>query len=168
MKRIIKKVYYKLISANKVAELEGVKFGKNCYFRTKNFGSEAYLIKIGDNVRIAGNVNFINHDGLSVIRTKYEKYKNIDNVEKITIGNNVFIGLGAIILKGTTTEDNIIIGAGSLVKGHLKANSIYAGVPVRYICSLEDYINKNKYNFTDTKHLNEIDRREYFEKNILG
>lgn len=162
MKGILKAIYYRLISAKKVAKLEGVKFGTNCNFMTRNFGSEAYLIEIGNDVLVAGNVSFINHDGLSVIRLAYSEYSNADNIGKIVIGNNVFIGLGSIILKGTTIEDNVIIGAGSLVKGHFKTNSIYAGVPAKYICSLDEYISKNKAQFTNTKHLNKTDKKKFF------
>lgn len=162
--KLFKATYYKLISAKKVAKLEGVTFGENCDFKTRNFGSEAYLIKIGHNVQVAAYVNFINHDGLSVIRTKYSEYKNIDNIDKIIIGNNVFIGLSSIILKGTIIEDNVIVGAGSVTRGLLKSNSVYAGVPAKYICSLDEYVKKNKNKFTDTKYLNKKDKKQFFLK----
>ena len=45
-------------------------------------------------------------------------------------------------LPNTIIEDNVIIGAGSIVKGHIKANGVYAGNPVKYICSIEEYTNK--------------------------
>jgi len=45
-----------------------------------------------------------------------------DKSEKIMIGSNVWIGRGSIILPGSVIEDGVIIGAHSVVKGHLKAN----------------------------------------------
>lgn len=154
-KIFLKILYSRFVSANKFAELRGVKFGDNCFFRTKNFGSEPYLIKMGNNVRTSTEVNFITHDGgLYVFRHLYEEYQKADYFKPIIIGNNVTIGLGSTVLYGTTIGDNVIVGAGSVVKGKLKSNSVYAGIPVRYICSIDEYLEKNKSNFLYTKHLN--------------
>jgi acetyltransferase-like isoleucine patch superfamily enzyme len=56
-----------------------------------------------------------------------------DSHQPIIIGNNVWIGKGCIILPGTVIEDGVIVGAHSVVKGHLKASSMYAGAPVKLI-----------------------------------
>jgi len=158
-------IYYKILSANKVAKIKGVHFGKNCKFLTKNFGSEPYLIYIGDNFYSSSNVNFITHDGsVNVLRNLYKEYKNIDYIAPIIIGNNVFIGNGSTILPGAIIEDNIIIGAGSIVKGKLKSNSVYAGVPAKHISSLEDYKEKNKKYFLNTKSLNKKDKKLFLKE----
>ena len=34
----------------------------------------------------------------------------------------------------TTIGDNIIVGAGSIVKGNLLSNSVYVGKPIKKIC----------------------------------
>lgn len=60
----------------------------------------------------------------------------------------------------------MIVGAGSIVKGHLKDNSVYAGTPVKYICSIEKYIEKNKGNFLYTKGLSNKEKEEYIKKNF--
>ena len=54
-------------------------------------------------------------------------------ISPIKIGNNVWIGRGCIILPGTTIEDGVVIGANSVVKGNLLADSIYAGAPAIFI-----------------------------------
>lgn len=139
------------MSSNEFAKHVGVRYGKNPQFRTKKFGTEPYLIEVGDNFETSGNVTFLTHDGsLGVLRNLYSACKKIDVFDKITIGNNVFIGFGVTLLAGTKIEDNVIVGAGSLVKGNLKANSVYAGVPVRYICSIEEYKKKHEENFLNT------------------
>lgn len=51
------------------------------------------------------------------------------SVLPVSIGNNVFIGDGARILPGSSIEDGAIIGANSVVTGHVARNSIYAGAP---------------------------------------
>jgi acetyltransferase-like isoleucine patch superfamily enzyme len=68
-----------------------------------------------------------------------EKTPGVDVFGRIIIGNNVFVGNGSILLPGTSIGDNTVIGAGALVKGELEANSVYAGVPARRICSYEEY-----------------------------
>lgn len=50
-----------------------------------------------------------------------------------SIGENVFIGVGATILAGTTIGRNCVIGANSVVQGHFPENSVLAGVPARII-----------------------------------
>lgn len=53
--------------------------------------------------------------------------------KEVLIGNNVWIGNNVTILPGTIIEDNVIIGAQSMVKGHYYSNGIYAGNPARLI-----------------------------------
>jgi acetyltransferase-like isoleucine patch superfamily enzyme len=53
--------------------------------------------------------------------------------KKITIGNNVWIGWGAVILKGVTIGDNSIIAAGSIVTSDIPANCIAAGNPAKVV-----------------------------------
>ena len=144
-------LYHRAISKNKLAKLVGVNFGKNCIFMTRAWGSEPYLIHMGDNVNTSSGVSFITHDGsVYVIRKLFPEYKKVDLFGQIVIGNNVFIGINATILPNTQIGDNVIIGAETLVKGNLKSNSVYAGIPMRYICSIEEYLHKHKNNFDNT------------------
>lgn len=60
--------------------------------------------------------------------------------------DNVFIGSGTRILYNTRIGSNVIIGSDSLVNKDIPDNSVYAGVPARYICSFEEYVDKaNQY-----------------------
>lgn len=164
MKRLIFLILKKLLHPNKIAKLQGVKFGKNCNFGNVNFGSEPNLIKIGDDFYSSSNIQFITHDGsVNVLRNLYSEYKNIDLFNPIIIGNNVFIGFSAIILPGTEIEDNVIVGSGSVVKGKLKANSVYAGVPAKFICTINEYLEKNKERFIFTKHLKNEEKKVFID-----
>ena len=62
----------------------------------------------------------------------------VEIAKPITIGNNVWIGAGAIILAGTTIGDNTVIGAGSVVKGDIPSGVVAAGVPCRVIREITD------------------------------
>lgn len=87
-------------------------------------------IKFGDYVFIAPNVL------LTTAEYALDPQMRMDGVEiakPITIGNNVWIGSGAVILAGTTIGDNTVIGAGSVVKGNIPSGVVAAGVPCRVI-----------------------------------
>ncbi|MDH5297908.1 MAG: acyltransferase [Desulfobulbaceae bacterium] len=118
----------------------GVRHGNRCRFvnmKPNTFGSEPYLITLGDHVTVASGVKFITHDGgVWVLR---EKHPRIDVFKPIVIGSNVFIGLNSIILPGANVGGDCVIGAGSVVSGTLPGNAVYAGVPARKIRDLADY-----------------------------
>jgi maltose O-acetyltransferase len=65
-------------------------------------------------------------------------------VANVYIGNKVFIGAGSVILPGVKIGDEVVIGAGSVVAKDVPSKSVVAGVPAKVICSLDDYLNKNK------------------------
>lgn len=148
-------------SLTKYYRFLGVNIGKNCSFVGRNISvsSEPYLITIGDNVRISFDVCFVTHDGgTHVLRNKYP---NSAIYGKIKVGNNVFIGVRSIIMPGVVIEDNCIIGAGSIVTKKCESNGVYAGVPAKRICSIEEYESKNKdflipicnYNYKNKKRI---------------
>lgn len=55
----------------------------------------------------------------------------------VVIGDNVFIGMHCLILKGVTIGENSIIGAGSVVTKDIPANCVAAGVPCKVIRYLD-------------------------------
>ena len=65
----------------------------------------------------------------------YDKNTNqrINEGKSINIGNHVWLGMRAIILKGVNIEDNSIVAAGSIVTKDVKANTIVSGNPVKQI-----------------------------------
>jgi len=61
-------------------------------------------------------------------------------VHGATIGDNVLIGMGAIVLNGAKIGENCIVGAGAVVKENadIPANSMLVGVPAKVIRSLDE------------------------------
>lgn len=57
----------------------------------------------------------------------------------IHIGSNVFIGMRSIVLPGTTIGDDVIIGAGSVVKGVVPAGTVWAGNPAKQIRDMDSF-----------------------------
>lgn len=77
----------------------------------------------------------------------YDPISNVideTNPQLLRIGDNVFIGMNAIILKGSTIGSNVVIGAGSVVTCDCESESVYAGVPAKKIMSLEQYYKKKR------------------------
>lgn len=111
------------------------------------------LLKIGKNVRITRGVTILTHDySWSVISGVYGEC--LGGVARVSIGDNVLIGVNAVILKGVTIGNNVIIGAGSVVSGNCEDNSVYAGVPARKICTLEEfYVKKKEQTASDIKEI---------------
>lgn len=84
-------------------------------------------IVIGSGCTIGRDVVIRSYDGHTICEDGYKIS------EPIIIGNHVWIGQGAIILKGVTIGDGAIIAAGALVKKDVPANSVVGGVPAKVI-----------------------------------
>jgi acetyltransferase-like isoleucine patch superfamily enzyme len=146
LRKIIRKINYKsrLLFTNSAdlgkvyRKYLGVKIGNNVRFTGHPiWGSEPYLIEIGDNVTITQNVSFSTHDGgVGIFR---DKYPGINVFGRIRIGNNVFVGSNTIFLPGVTIGDNVVIGSGSLVSKDIPSNVVAIGRPAVPIKSIEDY-----------------------------
>ena len=149
------------LSPAEEARKKGVKVGKNYTTIDKvDYSSEPYLITIGDDVRISSNVHFVTHDGGMHVIRQYKK-KPADLFGKITVGNNVFIGMNVIILPNVKIGSNVIIGAGSIVTKNIPNNSVACGIPARVIESLDDYYKKNKKNIDLTKEYTPEEKKKY-------
>ncbi len=89
-------------------------------------------LKIGNNVRIAARVTIVpfNHN---VDRIDLPIKRQGETRLGVSIGNDVWIGTGAIVLDGVDIADGCVIGAGAVVTKSTQANGIYGGVPARLI-----------------------------------
>lgn len=125
----------------------GVMIGKNLqlfHHKTIRFDvTTPGLIQIGDNVVIAANVTILSHDYCtSVFMNKYFDF--VSSRSAIKIGSNVHIGQKAMILRGVTIGDNVIVGAGAIVTKDVPSDSVVAGIPARVVCTLDEYYQKRK------------------------
>ncbi|MBO5449207.1 MAG: acyltransferase [Ruminococcus sp.] len=110
------------------------------------------FIEIGDNCLITNGVVILAHDySYAVLVNAYHELVRKQRITKI--GNNVFIGMNAIILMGAEIGDNTIIGAGSVVSGKLEGNAVYAGNPAKRICSLDEYRQKMNADYENSARI---------------
>lgn len=114
---------------------KGVKIGEECeIYKTSSFGSEPYLIELGDHVRVNSGVVFVTHDGgywvLRDERSGYGKeFKDADKFGHIIVKDNVHIGTNAIIMPGVTIGKNSIIACGAVVTHDVPPDSIWGVSP---------------------------------------
>ena len=120
------------------ARKKGVKVGENCRIYIKNWGSEPFLVSIGDHVTVTSGVKFITHDG-STCLVKDDKGKRYQRFAPIQVGSHVFIGVNSIIMPGVSIGSNVVIGAGSVVTKDIPDHSVAIGVPAKVVSSFADY-----------------------------
>lgn len=84
-------------------------------------------IHIGDNVAIAHDVTIMDSDAHAIL-------PNVDHISSpVYIGDHVWIGTKAIILKGVTVGDGAVIAAGTVVTRDVPPKALVGGVPARII-----------------------------------
>lgn len=157
MLKKIKRKIFKICFPLKYAKKVGVNFqnGKLFLYGHIEWGTEPWLITIGDNVYITDGVKFETHDGGTLL------FRNIipdlEITKPITIGNNVYIGNNVIILPGVNIGNNVIVGAGAVVSKSIDDNCVVAGVPARVIKTTSEYLEKIK---KESIHLGNLSGQE--------
>ena len=106
--------------------------GDNVYFNVNCVVLDTMVIKIGSHVLFGPGVQIYAASHPSDAETR----KTLEFSKPVTIGDNCWIGGGAIILPGVTIGDNCIIGAGSVVTKDIPGNSLAVGNPAQIIKKL--------------------------------
>ena len=173
MKKVFEYIKVKLASPRKYIDFlrnKGVSIGSDCYlYKSANFGSEPYLITIGNPVRINAGVQLITQDGgYWVLRDRSSglgnEFANMDYLARITIGNNVHVGTNAIIMPGVEIGDNCVIACGAVVTKDVASNSVVGGIPAKYIESIDEYAAKARLKGIPTKGMTSKEKEIYFLK----
>lgn len=166
VKRVIRNWIFDVKPVIQEAKSLGVVLGNNVDLVTKPWwGSEPYLIKIGDNTTISFDVAFVTHDAATrVIRNLPDGNPETGYFGPIVIGKNCFIGCRSTILANVHIGDNSIIGACSLVNRDIPANVVAAGNPCRIICTLDEYRAKHKNDFMYMNSLPYEEKKQYLQK----
>lgn len=121
---------------------ENIHIGNNCEINMNCVFLDCNKITIGDNCGFGPNVQIY---AVSHPVDPHERLNKVINVPMgawkinsapVTVGNNVWVGGGSVILQGVTIGDNTTIGAGSVVTKSIPANCLAAGNPCRVIKEL--------------------------------
>lgn len=108
-----------------------VSIGKNTTFGYHTFLFASEKIEIGDDCLIAPFVYIVDSDHNIAKDQKINAQPN--STAPIKIGNDVWIGTGAKILKGVTIGDGAVVASGALVKEDVSPYSIVGGIPAKKI-----------------------------------
>lgn len=142
IKKIVRSIRLKInpVNYNDIDYLRsrGVKIGENVDILDCSIDfCHGFLISIGNNVTVTG-ARILAHDAST------KKFLGYSKVGRVDIGNDVFIGKGAIILPDTRIGNKVIVGAGCVVANDVPDNVVVAGNPFKIICSFDDYIEQNR------------------------
>lgn len=159
---LLRKLKFEVIRAccggDAAARSVGVVVGSGCRIFTGRFGSEPWLITIGDRVTITSGVTILTHDGATwlVRDQKGRRYR----YAPVHIGNDVFIGVNAIVMPGVRIGDRVIVGAGAVVTRSVPSGAVVAGNPARIVGSFQDYAKRALATFPSAAEMKDGNYRE--------
>lgn len=159
--KIIEKIaefyWRKVASPIRYARHIGVTIGYDCLISTRNWSTEPYLVTIGNHVQLTNCVSVHTHGGGHVIR---QKYPDFDVFGKVVIEDWVYVGAYSQIMPGITIGEGALVAAGSVVTKSVAPHTVVAGNPARFICTTDEYYERNKQFNARTKGLNRNEKRE--------
>lgn len=134
------RLYMKLYNA--LLNMMGVKLdGAPRYISTSVRFDDFDKITLSERVVISEKVILLTHDysvTTGLVALNRTPASDVAFIKEIVIKRNVFVGMGVTIMPGTVINENVIIGAGSVVRGKIPENSIVIGNPATVIGSLTD------------------------------
>ncbi len=107
--------------------------GKNFFWQPRKLPADPKFIRFHNNVAVAADVTFINHDVLYIMLRNLDRRQNVEHAGCIEVMDNVFIGLGAKILPGVKIGPNAIVAAGAVVTKDVPPGTVVGGCPARVI-----------------------------------
>ena len=125
--------------------------GKNFFMNVNGKLMDSGKITIGDNVFIAPDVCIVTEEHAMDVE---QRVAGLEYTHPVTIGDNVWICTGAIILPGVTIGADSVIGAGSVVTKDIPDNVIAVGNPCRVIREITEedrkyYYRNNEFDVDD-------------------
>lgn len=157
IKKLIKKYKRYFWTLERQARDSGVVLGKGNFIASYFWGSEPYLITIGNNCQITSGVKLFTHGGAGAAREQYPKF---DVFGKVTIGDNVYLGNNSLVMPGVTIGNNVLVAAGSVVTKSIPENVVVGGNPARFLCTIDDYIERNLAYNTNSKGMSRKEKKK--------
>lgn len=140
------------VDLHNVSAEDNVMIGKRAWIQTVDLGkitigSETHIgrdvvlsarndISIGKNCLLSYRVSILDHDHKLDTTDKSPMKSGLTPGQKVTIGNNCFIGANVIITKGVMLGDHCVVGANSVVTKSFPQNSFLAGNPAKLLKKL--------------------------------
>lgn len=134
IRKILKSLYLKRLVKYGLVVGSDFQMEKGCNIDA-NF---PWLIEIGNNVTFASNVCLLAHDGST------KKLVGFSKVGKVSIGDNVFIGYGSIVMPNVRIGNGCVVGANSVVTRSLPDGVVAAGSPAKVLMTVEKFAERTK------------------------
>lgn len=128
--------------------------GENVLYQPLKLPNNPKLIKIHNNVRIAADVIFYEHDVINEMFSRTDNKSYFGHLSCIEIFDNVFVGGHSIIIGNVKIGPNAIIGAGSVVTKDVPEGSIVAGNPAIVVGKFDDLYKKRQKEVISDKDKN--------------
>jgi acetyltransferase-like isoleucine patch superfamily enzyme len=124
--------------SNRVHELPELVVGDDVFIGSGSSLFAADSIRIGNHVLIAGDVRIADFDGhpLDAERRRAKEPTPAEAIRPIVIGDDVWIGTGAMIMKGVTVGARSVVAAASVVTRDVPPDVVVAGNPARVVKEL--------------------------------
>ncbi len=163
--RIIYCRLYSFINPIGYCKYLGATIGEKCVLKANMLGSEPWLITIGDHVLLAEGVKILTHDGAGFCLNYGNKEPlRMDMWGTVKIGNNVYVGINAIIMPNVEITNNVIIGAGAIVTKSITEDGVYVGIPARRIKSFDEWKENVMNKCKNTYGMSSKERKEYYNQ----
>lgn len=156
--KILQLIRDRFYSPEQYARHIGVNIGKNCVIENRDWSSEPYLITIGNNCALTKGVRINTHGGGRAVRSFAPDF---DVFGKVVIEDWAYIGANSQIMPGVTIGEGALVAAGSVVTKSVPPHVVVGGNPARYICTVEEYYERNKQYNLKTKGLSIPDKKKY-------
>ena len=124
--------------------------GENCYYFPRKLPAEPQNILIHNNVVVATEVYFCDHDVIQHMLNHVPEYLSLlpkgqsypYRTYKIELCDNVFIGANVIIMGDVRVGPNAIVAASSVVTKDVPPNSVVGGNPAKVISDMNTFVEK--------------------------
>ena len=150
-------IRYRFYSPEQYARKIGVTIGEKCLISTRNWSGEPYLVTIGNHVQVTQGVSVYTHGGGNSVR---KEHPDFDVFGKVVIEDWAYIGAYSQIMPGVTIGEGALVAAGSVVTRSVAPHTVVGGNPAHYICTTEEYYEKNKKYNIGTKGLNSREKKK--------
>ncbi|BDD92207.1 hypothetical protein PanNE5_16470 [Pandoraea sp. NE5] len=135
------------VSSNaKILDAANLKIGDHCWVGPHCLIDASGGVEIGEGVQISSLNAVLSHSSHVSVRLLGKQFITTPTPQRlgfikspVVIGDFTFVGSGAIILPGTQIGKGCVIGAGSLIRGHIPDHSVVVGNPGRIIGTTDKY-----------------------------
>ena len=117
--------------------VENLEIGEGAYIGPECLIDVAGPVRIGARSCISARSILISHSDANSSHGNVNATRFRPSRLGVAVGPDVWLGVGTIVLESSSIGDRCVVGAGSVVRGELIADGLYAGTPARLMRKLQ-------------------------------